>query len=343
VDFKNSLHRDEMRFVQTSFKLYQQLFQPLMKHLKNVKNIAIVADGALSYLPFDAFLIKAPQNWDYDFSTLEYLIYKYQIAYQQSATSFLHPKPVTSHRKKALALAPLFTENIKKSIANQDSLYLQLNPLLVSQQLLKDIKRLYSIKLLTGKAATFSNFLNHKNAPLLHFATHTLVNEVSPLESKIALARSDTSDNGYLLLKDLYQMSLNAELVVLGSCESGQGVFNRGEGMISLAYGFDLAGANSTVYSLWAVDERATVDLMRLFYQNLAKGWDKDKALHEAKLEYLQVANEVTSEPFYWASFVLNGHTRPLEQVKRNKGSWWVWILVGFGILVFGYFRFFRR
>lgn len=343
VNFKNSLHRDEMRFVQTSSDLYQQLFQPLYHSLKNVKNITIVADGALSYLPFDAFLTKSPENWNYDFSTLDYLIYHFQINYQQSATSYLYPKPLSSNRKKALALAPLFTESVKKRIPNTDSLYLALNPLLASKALLKNIQRLYHTDVLIGTSATASNFLNYKNAPLLHFATHTLVNEISPLESKIALARSDTSDNGYLLLKDLYQMSLDAELVVLGSCETGEGVFSRGEGMVSLAYGFDLAGANSTVYSLWAVDERATVDLMRLFYQNLAKGWNKDKALHEAKIQYLREANEVTSEPFYWASFVLNGDARPLQQVKPKRGNWWIWMIAFLGILGLGYFRFFRR
>jgi len=340
IDFKRSNHHDEKQFVNISYKLFKTLFQPLTGYLNDIKKITLIADGALSYLPFEAFLTAAPKKWDYNFSTLPYLIYKYQFAYHQSATSYLNIKTIKLQKGKALALAPLFTDAVKNHIAGNDSLYNLLNPLLASQQLLKHLQGYYSTQLLTGIQATKRNFLKYQQAPLLHFATHTLVNDIAPLESRIALARSDTSDNGYLLLKDLYQMSLNAELVVLGSCETGQGVFSKGEGMVSLAYGFDLAGAASTVYSLWAVDEQATIDLMQLFYKNLAKGWDKDKALHEAKIKYLKTANEVSSEPFYWASFVFNGDTKPLSNVQRNsKNNWIFWLAIV--LFVSGIFLFF--
>ena len=336
--YKNSLHRDEMAFVKVSAELYQALFAPIEPYLKGIKKVSIVADGGLSFIPFEALVTEEVNDWNYDFSNLKYLIYKYQFSYYQSATAFTHLKNSMQNIGKtaALGLAPLFTTAIKKRFekVSMDSSYLRLNSLVQSEELFSFLQKKFKTNVLTGEQATLEGFQEYQYAPLIHFATHTLVDNTAPLQSKIALAKSDASDAGYLFLKDLYQMNLRAELVVLGSCETGRGEFNRGEGVVSLAYGFDLAGAASTVYSLWAVDETATNRLMRYFYNYLSKGLPKDEALHRAKIKCLKSADEIEASPFYWAGFVLNGETKPLERVERQPTFGWYWLMIGVVILI---------
>jgi CHAT domain-containing protein len=85
----------------------------------------------------------------------------------------------------------------------------------------------------------------------------------------------------------------------------------RGEGIISLARAFILAGSKSIVTSLWAVNDASTQKLMVSFYSNLKKGMSKDQALTAAKRSYLKNFSPA-AHPYYWASFVALGDMRPL-------------------------------
>ena len=75
----------------------------------------------------------------------------------------------------------------------------------------------------------------------------------------------------------------------------------------------------SLVYSLWEVDETATNRLLLAFYDNLKKDLPKDEALHQAKINYLKNANEVTADPYYWAGFVLQGETNGFMFENEKK------------------------
>jgi CHAT domain-containing protein len=336
--FLKKIHRDEKQFIRASYSLYQQLIEPIEGFLKNKKQLIVVNDGALSYLPFDALIKEFPKDWDYNFKTLKYLIYSYRLTYFKSAAAFLDKKQQSSRvtENSITAIAPLFSTDIKQAFSKikTDSIYQQLNSLEASADLLDFIKKKYQTRELIGNEATADGFKTFADASVIHLATHTLVNKNAPLYSKIAFAKADTSDTGYLILKDLFGMSLNAEMVVLGSCETGNGTFRKGEGVVSLAYGFEMAGAKSTVYSLWSVDERATMDLMQHFYKNLHQGMAKDVALHEAKLHLLSQADEIGASPFYWASFVMNGNTEPLQLVKKQGISSMGWLIGFLGLFV---------
>lgn len=336
--FLKKIHRDEKQFIRASHLLYQQLIEPIEALLKDKKQLVVVNDGALSYLPFDALIKEFPKDWDYNFKTLKYLIYNYRVTYFKSAAAFLDKKQQSSKvtENRITAVAPLFSKNIKQAFSEvkMDSVYQQLNSLEASVGLLNFIKKRYQTRQLIGSEATADGFKTFADASVIHLATHTLVNKNAPLYSKIAFAKADASDAGYLILKDLFGMSLNAEMVVLGSCETGNGAFRKGEGVVSLAYGFEMAGAKSTVYSLWSVDERATMDLMKHFYENLHEGMAKDVALHEAKLHLLAQADEIGASPFYWASFVMNGNTEPLKLVKKQGINSIGWFIGFLGILV---------
>ena len=344
--YREVLQDNEQELIKTSFSLYQELFLPIKSHLKNITEITIITDGLLSYVPFDGLVTKLPKDWNYDFSILDYLIYDYQISYQHSARDFVntYSQPHQFSKNEILILAPLFTDEVKMKYKTlpKDTLYDNCTALLKSKKLINVIEQEFKTQALIANDANYTNFLVKANRPVLHFATHTIINESEPLLSKIILSKdmenNYPSENGYIYLKDLYEISLNTELIVLGSCETGNGQFKIGEGMVSFSYGFKMAGAESTVYSLWEVDEKATVNLMSNFYKHLSKDFQKDKALHLAKLDFLENANEIQSNPYYWAGFVFNGEKKPLsinhyQNSKRQFSLFFAsffFVLIGF-------------
>ena len=143
----------------------------------------------------------------------------------------------------------------------------------------------------------------------LHFATHAYVDDVFPGLSWLALSQVDRKGQeqpGYLRLNDIYQLRLNADLVVLGGCRTGLGKQWRGEGMISLTRGFIYAGAPLVMVSLWDVPDRETAQLMQSFYRNLLKQkLSASEALRRAQVEMWERAE--SNAPFFWAAFDLQG------------------------------------
>jgi len=107
-------------------------------------------------------------------------------------------------------------------------------------------------------------------------------------------------------------LKINVDLTVLSACETGSGIIQSGEGTMSLARSFFLAGCPSLVSSLWLANDESTADIMLYFYQHLKAGETKDVALQKAKLQYCADAGIRESHPFYWAGFVQSGNRRAL-------------------------------
>jgi CHAT domain-containing protein len=143
----------------------------------------------------------------------------------------------------------------------------------------------------------------------LHFATHAYVDDVFPGLSWLALSQVDRKGEeqpGYLRLNDIYQLQLNADLVVLGACRTGLGKQLQGEGMIGLTRGFIYAGVPRVLVSLWDVPDRETAQLMQSFYRNLLKQkLPVAEALQKAQVDLWK--RSVHNAPFFWAAFTLQG------------------------------------
>jgi CHAT domain-containing protein len=83
----------------------------------------------------------------------------------------------------------------------------------------------------------------------------------------------------------------------------------RGEGLIGLTRGFMYAGSPRVVASLWKVDDVATAELMKIFYQKMLK----DKMRPAAALRAAKVSmwkSKRWNSPYYWAAFELQGDWR---------------------------------
>jgi CHAT domain-containing protein len=146
----------------------------------------------------------------------------------------------------------------------------------------------------------------------VHFATHGLVDSRYPGLSALVLSQFDEhgrAQDGFLRLNDIYNLRLNAEVVVLSACETALGRDVRGEGLIGLTQGFLSAGARRLVASLWQVPDRATAELMARFYGYLLNdGLRPAEALRQAQAWSAQQPR--FRDPYFWGGFILVGDWR---------------------------------
>jgi CHAT domain-containing protein len=147
---------------------------------------------------------------------------------------------------------------------------------------------------------------------IVHFSTHGLLNNAHPELSGLVLSLYDERgrpQDGFLRLHDIYNLNLNADLVVLSACETALGREMKGEGLIGLARGFMYAGASRVVASLWKVEDRATAMLMKRFYEYmLVDGRPAAAALRAAQIDMWR--DKRWSTRYYWAGFILEGEWR---------------------------------
>ncbi|WP_337907163.1 CHAT domain-containing protein [Iningainema tapete] len=142
-----------------------------------------------------------------------------------------------------------------------------------------------------------------EHAKIIHLAANAFPNNCQKGDSPdaIALASSDR-DDGWLRTEEIQNMKLKADLVVLTGCDTALGKIT-GDGVIGLSRAFLVAGADSVIGSLWAVDDMATAFLITEFYGNLSKNTDKAGALRQAMLETMKKY----PNPRNWAAFTLIG------------------------------------
>jgi CHAT domain-containing protein len=148
---------------------------------------------------------------------------------------------------------------------------------------------------------------------VVHFATHGIVDHVHPELSGIVLSLVDAAgkpQDGVLRLHDVYNLRLRADLVVLSACDTALGPNVRGEGLIGLTRGFLYAGARSVLASLWRVDDAATAELMRRFYDGLLGATRLTPAAALRAAQAGMARDPRWSDPFHWAGFVLQGDWR---------------------------------
>jgi CHAT domain-containing protein len=144
----------------------------------------------------------------------------------------------------------------------------------------------------------------------VHFATHGFLNSVHPELSGIVLSLVDpdgAEQRGFLPASEVFNLELSADLVVLSGCQTALGKEIKGEGLVGLTRSFMYAGAPRVVASLWNVDDAATADLMKRFYDAML---GPDQLAPAAALRSAQVAmwkGKRWKNPFYWSGFVLQG------------------------------------
>jgi CHAT domain-containing protein len=209
-----------------------------------------------------------------------------------------------------------------------DKTYLTLLPQPFSLKLAKTFSKQFSGELFLNENSTKQVFkANAREHKIIHIGTHAESNNLSPELSRIIFAKNISSqqseDDNSFYTYEIYDCNLSSNLTILTACETGKPAYQPGEGMISLAHAFNYAGSESILTSLWKIDEKSSVEIVELFYKHLINGLPKDKALQQAKLEYLKSAEGRTISPQYWAGLILIGDTAPIQiSSSRNLYYW---------------------
>ncbi len=326
------------KFSAAAHRLYQGLIAPLEPHF-TARKLVLVPDGELFYLNFE--LLVSDGNTP-DFRRMPYLIHRYEIFYQLSATGMVLYDGRQHKDKTAMLLTPVFTDEMKRAYLKftgdsslADPQYFSLLRQPFAARAARQIGSYIKNDLYTEQAAEETVFKQSADSySILHLGTHAEVNNRSPLQSRFFLAKpltpdSVTTDDGYLHAYEIYAMQLQAELAVLTACETGIGQLNRGEGIMSLAHSFMYAGCPSVVMSLWKIDEKASADIIAAFYKHLSGGKSKSESLRLAKIEHMQQSGAY-AHPYFWAGMALLGNEEPVY--ARAFPLWW-W---GVAVLLLG-------
>ncbi|TMM58756.1 CHAT domain-containing protein [Maribacter algarum] len=307
-----SVRTNEKSIPELGKKLFKKLLKTPLTGL-NSKNLIVIPDGELHYLPFD-MLIKDEA----------YLLETVNISYSNSIASLIELKQKQNvGQKNVLAFAPSF-KGLEQKTTERD-----FGKLLYNDDEIQRIGSYYETEVYSDSTAILENFMSFApNQNIIHLATHATANDEYPDYSYLAFsANKDSTRSNILYIKDLYNMSLNADMVTLSACQTGIGKLQKGQGMMSLSKGFYYAGAKSLVNTLWKINDKSTVKLMEYFYEGLSKGHSKSEALRKAKLKYLETTeDEFLKHPYYWAAFVVSGDVSP---ISNSNTLWWV---VGVGM-----------
>jgi len=312
-------------------RIYRELLYPAERNIpESVENLIIVPDGILYNLPFETLIPDTQDHRPHN----DYLIANYKISYvpSSSALLFLSKNKIKSRNMKGLLAfgnpSYMLKDSSKrtKSKAQADilrELYLDqgfdFSPLPYAEREILKISSYFSEDKKDIYLKDEAREEIFKRAPLrdyqiIHFACHGFLAEEFPFRSALVLSLDDDPrEDGFLQVRELYNLRLKADLVVLSACQTGKGKLERGEGILGLPRVFFYAGARSVMLTLWRINDESTAKFMSLFYRYLSEGYDKAEALHLAKLDMI---SSKFSHPFYWAAFILNGDSSSILNFK---------------------------
>ena len=251
-------------------RLYQELVAPLISRIR-AGHLVIAPHGRLHQLPFHALSQGS-----------RYLVDDFTISYAPSASVYAFCRSHSNSNEASSLImgipdsrAPFVAEEVEAVTCSLPDAAVFVGPGATADVLRE-----------RGPASRF-----------IHVATHGSFRRDNPMFSAIRLGDS------FLTLLDLYQLKLSAELVTLSGCSTALSVVAAGDELLGLARGLIHAGAESSLLTLWDVQDRSTARFMAHFYRNVANGKEKPEALQRAmqelRLEY--------PHPYYWAPFVLIG------------------------------------
>lgn len=281
-------------------ELYLQLLAPIEEEISAYEKLLFVPHYSLHHLPFHAL-----------HTGINYLIESHTIHYLPSVSLIRYCDPSTQqgHAESEFRTCTAF------GYSNNNRL-----PHSVTEA--KQIAALMDGTAYTEEQATTTALQTHAaSSHVLHISTHGDFHAENPLFSGLTLA------DGPLTILDIFELRLQASLVVLSACQTGRNVVSNGDELRGLLRAFLYAGASSLVLTHWPIEDQSTAHFMNNFYSQLAQGEPKNSALRKAQLKFIhretfdppeekryqaQTNESDYSHPYWWASFFLVGHAGQL-------------------------------
>ncbi|HEV8484049.1 MAG TPA: CHAT domain-containing tetratricopeptide repeat protein [Blastocatellia bacterium] len=312
-----------------ALELYKLLLQPAKDQLAGRNMLVLAPDEILWELPFQALQSVPGRYLIEDFSTYyaPSLTVLCEIVKKRASKASLAPSVDSLPPRSGSFLRPtllafgnpaLSTEEKSVAAAFRDN---TLSSLPEAEREVKALAEIYgreNSKVFIGSSAQEETAKSAMgNYKVLHFATHSILDNQGPMYSRIVLSQvvSNHNEDGMLEAWEIAQLELNADIVVLSACETARGQIRAGEGVTGLSWSFFVAGCPTTVVSQWKVESAGTTEMMIGFHNNLLSTVrssnnlsGKAEALRAAALKMLK--SEKYQDPFYWASFVVVGDGR---------------------------------
>ncbi len=307
-NYRSKLASGDLEFQNTSRELYDLLLKPAEAQLAGKTNLIIVPDGPLWDLPFQALINDRGQ----------YLVEQAAVSYAPSLTALkeLSKKAKSRMPNAGMELLAFGNPTVGKSTAERvQRVFMseKLEPIPEAERLVNSLAKMYGptrSKVYTGADAREE--VAKTESPkyrIVQFATHGILNNVSPMYSHLVLAQNEKNPNedGLLEAWELKDLDLKADMVILSACDTARGKISGGEGVIGMTWASFIAGAPTTVASQWKVESKSTTELMLEFHRQLltGKGISKSEALRRASLKLMKMPQY--KHPSYWAGFVMIG------------------------------------
>ena len=267
-----------------------------MDNYLNNENLIVSTDGKLAQVPFGALV-------DNDGM---FCIEKLNIHYTPSAKMNLYSMTNlnVSDDLKAGIYLPSFAKNAL--------------PLKFAQDETNQIEQITNGTIYKGKNVSKAIFIRSASKyNILHLATHA--QSVKDDQSLSYISFGDQHESK-LYFNEINSVNLNAELVCLSACQTGDGKLFNGEGVQSLARNFLSNGCNATVSTLWNVPDQTISEIMIGFYKHMYKAESKTHALSQSKRDYLDIHIGKSRHPYYWAGTILTGSSAAI--VEEQKYYW---------------------
>lgn len=298
-------------YYQKAYELFQELLAPSSSFWRN-KQLVLIPDGSLWYIPFNALPTRAGGRRAYQ---QQFLIEEVNMRWLYAAHLALPDTGNISQRRRFnwLGFAPF-----GKSVMEQNLSILPGSVAEVEQiaQYLDGLKQHTFI----NKYGTKENFLSTAPyAQVLHLSSHALSNREEPLLSTLFFHSRGRKQNGSLYASEAATLNIPADLVVLSACETQAGKLEGGEGVAGWAQSFSLAGARGLLASAWSVNDDTGPVLIKSFYRQLQQGDNKAKAYSSAQRLYLSESDALTLHPYFWAGFVYIGDNEPIHWEKLQE------------------------
>jgi CHAT domain-containing protein len=318
ISFYKALeNQDHQAYAQSASQLYTLLLQPILT--TDVKRIIICPTDFLQEIPFEALLTKKPEaSPGNNYRDLPYLIKGYSVSYALSAAIYSRN---TEHFPFDLGL---FTPTLSAKATQTD--------LPFARTLNDNLTKKFSGTQQFPTGTETKQLLLHPG--ILHISAHGLIEQNKSENAALILSGEPFS------LEDAYQLPVQASLVVLNTCNSSLGAKLTDDGIEGFARAFHQNGAKAVLSNLWEVDDRASHNVLELFYEFLHTGQSTEESLRLAKLKYIaESPNEALAAPYYWSGHVITGNNLVFDapntsNLDYNSAYWYALLFIAVLVLI---------
>lgn len=291
------------------YEVYQTFYRENIP--TGINHIYMIPDGIFYRIPIEILPVE-PVHSSMSYGSARYLIENYSVSYLNTLSDLVSPTPETDFLYDMAG----FGISDFSAAGHPELPNLPFSPREITNSTDR-IEKFTNNRFFIDEQSTESNFREIAGkAKIIHMATHSKVNDESPLFSSLYLYEgpktSESTDttlsnknDGIVHAYELFDLNLNADLIFLSSCESGSGGYLKGSGILGFSRAFTYAGAQSLSINLWPIRDQTASEISLRFYEALNDGANKAEALRQARLSYLNNSN---SDPYLWGAFILYGN-----------------------------------